>query len=270
MKRFTFTKVLTVLMVCLLAITWNFTFVYGDVIWEPQDSFYEKERENCEYVGRTYFANGEKGYVTVYENPKSRQVVTDLENGENIHIRFTYEDKSGREWGITEFNDKSYKTGWMLMDEVIARYDHISFHEDHKKEFVDYDGSFDPNEYEDKIVVWEYPGSDVISSHLYMNELKEYLPDFSYMYTDNDGEKWAYFAYYMARRNGWVCLTDPNNESLPTIKVDYEGLIPASKPDRTLVQRNGSWLFIGLVAGLVIVTAIFIKVFYGNKNKARP
>ena len=47
-----------------------------------------------------------------------------------------------------------------------------------------------------------------------------------------------------------MCLTDPNNENLPTIKVDYEGLIPASKPDRTHLQRNGSWLFIGLVAGL--------------------
>lgn len=67
-----------------------------------------------------------------------------------------------------------------------------------------------------------------------------------------------------------MCLTDPNNENLPTIKVDYEGLIPASKPDRTHLQRNGSWLFIGLVAGLVMVTAILIKLFYGNKNKAKP
>lgn len=272
MKRFTFTKVLTVLMVCLLTITWNFTFVYGDVIWEPQDSFYEQVRENCYYVSRTYFANGEKGYVTVYKNPKSSRVVTDLENGENIHIIFTYKDKSGREWGITEFNDnsKSYKSGWMLMDELIARYDYISFYEDHEEEYVDYDGSFDLNKYEGKIVVWKYPGSDVISSHLYMDDLKEYLPEFSHMYTDNEGKKWAHFTYYMGRRNGWVCLSDPENESLPTIKVDYEGLIPASKPDRTLVERNGSWLFIALVAGLVIVTAILIKVFYGKNNKAKP
>jgi hypothetical protein len=272
MRKLVFSKALIFFLICLLSVTWNFTFVYGDVIWEPQDNFYERERENCDYVNRTYFANGEKGYVTVFKNPKSRQVVTDLENGEDIHIIFTYEDKSGRAWGITQFNDnsKSYKTGWMLMDELIARYDHISFYEDHQKELVDYDGSFDPDKCEDKIVVWKYPGADVISSHLYMDDLKEYLPEFSYMYTDSEGKKWAHFTYYMGRRNGWVCLTDPNNENLPTIKVDYEGLIPASKPDRTHLQRNGSWLFIGLVAGLVMVTAILIKLFYGNKNKAKP
>lgn len=270
MKRFTFTKVLTVFMVCLLAITWNFVFVYGDMIWEPRDSFYERERENCDYVSRTYFANGEKGYVTVYKNPKSSRVVTDIENGEDIHILFTYEDKSGRDWGITESPDKSYKSGWMLMDELLARYDYLSFYADYEKDIIDYDGSFDPNEYEDNIVVWDYPGSGIVSGYLYMDHLKKNLPEFSQMYTDNEGKKWAHFGYYMGRRNGWVCLTDPISEDLPTIKVEYEGLIPASKPDITHVQRNGSWLFIGLVAGLVIVTAILIKVFYGNKNKAKP
>jgi len=270
MKKFVFSKVLVFLLICLITTSWNFTFVYGDVIWEPQDRFYEKERENCKYVNRTYFANGEKGYVTVYKNPESKYVVTDIENGEDIHIRFTYKDKSGREWGMAEFNGKGYKTGWMLMDELMVRYDHLSFYEDHAKDFTDYDGSFYPDEYEDKIVVWKYPGSDVIISHINQDDLKEYPPDFSYMYIDNEGKKWAYFGYYMGRRDGWVCLTDPVNESLPAIKIEYEGLIPASKPDRTPAQRNGSGLFIGLVAGLVIVTAILIKVFYGNKNKAKP
>jgi len=270
MKKFVFSKALVFFLICLVTAAWNFTFVYGDVIWEPQDSFYEKERENCEYVNRTYFANGGKGYVTVYKNPKSKQVVTDIENGEDIHILFTYKDKSGREWGLTEFKGKGRKTGWMLMDELMARYDHLSFSEDHAKEFIDYDGSFDPGQYEDKIIVWKYPGSDVIASHIYPDDLKEYPPDFSYMYIDNEGKKWAYFGYYMGLRDGWVCLTDPENENLPAIKIDYEGLIPASKPDRTPLQRNGSGLFIGLVAGLVIVTAVLIKVFYGNKNKAKP
>lgn len=268
MKKFVFFKILTVLMVCLIVATSNLTLVYGDVIWEPGDSFYERERENCHYINRTYFANGDKGYVTVYKNPESSKVVTDIENGEDIHISFTYEDKSGREWGITELNDntKSYKSGWMLMEELIARYDHISFCEDHENEFEDYDGSFDPNKYEDKIVVWKYPGSGIIHSNINIDELKENLPEFSYKYTDNEGNEWAHFGYYMGMRDGWVCLTDPENEDLPTINVEYEGLIPASKPDRTPTQRNGLWLFIGLAAGVVTVTAVLIKVFYGKKK----
>lgn len=265
MKRHAVTKLLTVLMVCILITVWNMAFVYGDVIWEPRDSFYEQVREDCHYENRTYFANGVKGYVTAFKSPKSNQIVTDFENGEDVHILFTYEDKEGREWGITEFYDGPHKSGWLPMNELIARYDHITFCEDYEKEFVDYDGSFNPDNYGDKIIVWKYPGSDVISSNLYKEEFKEYLPNFSYMYEDEGGRKWAYFGYFMGRE-GWVCLTDPENESLPTMKVEYEGLIPASKPERPLVEQNVLWLFIGLVVGVIMVTAVLIKVLYGKKK----
>jgi uncharacterized membrane protein len=265
MKRFMFSKVLAILVMCFLAVIWNSVFVYGDVIWEPRDSFYEKERENCVYVNRAYYANGEKGYVTAYKNPESNWAVADFENGNDVYIQFIYKDKSGREWGITEFNDGSEKSGWVLIDELIARYDHNSFCEDHEKEFVDYDGSFDPDSCGDKIIVWEYPGSDAITGKLYKEDFKEYLPEFSYMYKDDEGRQWAYIGYYMGRC-GWVCLSDPENENLPVIKVEYEGLIPASKPDRSPAVRNGLWLFIGLAAGIIIVSMVLIKVFYGKKK----
>jgi hypothetical protein len=99
MKRFMFSKVLAILVMCFLAVIWNSVFVYGDVIWEPRDSFYEKERENCVYVNRAYYANGEKGYVTAYKNPESNWAVADFENGNDVYIQFIYKDKSGREWG---------------------------------------------------------------------------------------------------------------------------------------------------------------------------
>ncbi len=265
MKRFTFAKVFTVLVICIFTAVCNPSFVFGDVIWEPKDSFYEKMREDCHYEDRTYLANGEKGYVTVYKNPKSSRVVTDIENGKDIYILFTYEDKSGQKWGLTEFYDDSQKNGWVLMGELIALYDHLSFCNDHEKEFVDYDGSFNPDELEDIVYVWNYPGSDVITSKLYKDELQKYLPSFSYMYKDDGERQWAYFGYYMGRE-GWICLTDPENESLPAVKVDYEGLIPASKPERSLATRNELLLFLILVGGVVIVTAILIKVFYGKKK----
>lgn len=266
MKRFVLSKLLTFLMVCFLTFAWSFVFVYGDVIWEPRDSFYERERENCVYINRTYFANGEKGYVTVYKSPVSNRVVTDLENGTDIHILFTYKDKSGKEWGVTKFYEGPEESGWVLMDELIARYDHISFYEDHEKEFEDYDGSFNPENCGDEIIVWKYPGSDVTIGTLKKEDLMEYPLDFSYMYKDDGERQWAYFGYYMGRRNGWVCLTYPENENLPTMEVVYEGLIPASKPERSVAGRNGFWLFAGLAAGVVILTMVLIKVLYGKKK----
>lgn len=47
----------------------------------------------------------------------------------------------------------------------------------------------------------------------------------------------------------------------PVLLIARNGTYVASKPDRTLVQRDSSWLFLGLVTGLVIVTSILIKVF---------
>ena len=43
----------------------------ADVIYEPEDDFFQKHRDECYYENRVYIASGENGYAAVMKNPKS-------------------------------------------------------------------------------------------------------------------------------------------------------------------------------------------------------
>ena len=43
----------------------------ADVLIEPSDDFYRTHAEECEYLDRSYTANGKEGYVALYQSPKS-------------------------------------------------------------------------------------------------------------------------------------------------------------------------------------------------------
>ena len=84
--------------------------VSADIIWEPEDMFYNDHASECTYVNRAFTANGPDGIVIVYKNPESPQKVTQLENGTVIYISYTYQDSDGILWGIYE-NTNAKKTG---------------------------------------------------------------------------------------------------------------------------------------------------------------
>ena len=39
----------------------------ADVLWEPNNSFYERHRDQCEYIGRQFYANGDQGFITLWD-----------------------------------------------------------------------------------------------------------------------------------------------------------------------------------------------------------
>ena len=80
---------LMVMMTCFLFCTIS---VRADVIWEPQDDFYEKHRSDCTHVGRQFIADGPDGKVILYKSPESVKEVATWENGYKVWISFTYED----------------------------------------------------------------------------------------------------------------------------------------------------------------------------------
>ena len=53
-------------LVTLLALT---PAARADVLWEPDNNFYWKHSDECTYVGRSYYANGPEGFVTLYDAP---------------------------------------------------------------------------------------------------------------------------------------------------------------------------------------------------------
>ena len=41
----------------------------ADSLWEPNNSFYERHADECQYLGRSFYANGAEGYITLWGRP---------------------------------------------------------------------------------------------------------------------------------------------------------------------------------------------------------
>lgn len=235
----------------------------ADVIWTPNDDFFEKHYEECEQLGRSYTANGEDGYVELKKDPLSKETVENAMNGEEFFVSFTYTDKRGIVWGVVEYDDS---TGWIRMEELLIIYDNISFMEEYKDEIKAYQGEADDIELgEEPVQFYKYPGSGTSISAI---EIKEDKPEFSYTYEDPEGRLWGYVAYHFANR-GWICLSDPTNAMIPASqeKSEVTMIPPAAKlpdPSDSAVSKEVALILV-LVVAVVLCTAVAISVFWKKK-----
>lgn len=119
----------------------------ADVIWTPDDSFYDQHYEDCDYEGRRYYANGADGYVTVMESPEKRNVLDVLANGPVLYVSMTYDKGMSGKWGLVQYVlndegqpaedyswDEGATVGWIKMEELLSVYDGYSFAEEHRAE----------------------------------------------------------------------------------------------------------------------------------------
>lgn len=203
------------MMTCFLLCT---ILVHADVIWEPDDDFYEKHRSDCTHVGRQFIADGPDGVVILYESPTSDKEVATWENGHQVWIAFTYEDGQGVVWGFPSEGERN--SGWMPMEYMKVVYDSISFVEEHSSRIDEQSGCLDESYKDDKIYYWKYPGSDEGDSISMQNW--DYMPDYSSVYTDEEGRSWGYVGYFYGYRGIWICLDNPTAE--------YEELFPNGAP----------------------------------------
>ena len=95
---------------CLVMVLLMSKSAQADLIWTPDDDFFEKHYEECEQLLRNYTANGEEGYVEIKKDPLSKETIENVKNGEEFYVSFTYTDKKGRVWGVVEYDDS---TGWI-------------------------------------------------------------------------------------------------------------------------------------------------------------
>lgn len=185
----------------------------ADVIWEPEDSFYQKHASDCTYVNRVFTANGPDNVVLVYQSPELPIVVERWENGNTEWISFTYKDSDGIVWG--------YCRGWMPMEYMEVVYDSISFAEEYADQITKDPGELG-NEYLGKeIYCWGYPGAE---NGYTMTLGSDYTPSYSGVFTDEEGNIWGSVGYYFGRKNFWICIDKP--------EVDYEQLYPNGGPQR--------------------------------------
>ena len=131
--------------------------VKADVIWTPDDSFFEKHESQCTYVNRRFTANGPDGVVILYQSPELPVETARWKNGERYYINFTYEDGDGVVWGVYE-NGGTH--GWMPMEYMDVVYDTISFEEEYKDQIVEESGALDGAYLGKEIYKWSYPGAE--------------------------------------------------------------------------------------------------------------
>lgn len=171
----------------------------ADLIWEPEDSFYEKHRDECVYDGRAYEFAGYDGSVTVWSAPDGT-VQREQSNGGRVRVQFRWTG-SGVEWGYFYGLEGSIDDGWIPMDDLALVYDSQQFQKDHESEIL----NGDPVSVEfDTAVLYSYPGGPACDV---LKEDAEYMPFsevFSAIYIDGNGLRWGYVGYYMGRRDSWV------------------------------------------------------------------
>ncbi len=254
-----------VICIILLFMAMTCTIAYGDVIWEPDDAFYKKNAEYCEYEGRNYTVNSPKGNVKVQKSPQSAKLADTVENGVTLYVSFTYTDKSGKVWGIVELDNNL--TGWLPMKDLTVVYDNISFINDHEDEFQAYNDEFTAYGTQEDIIFWSFPGSGEISARA--SDIPKGDMSISQTYTDGDGRLWGYVRYYQARR-GWICISDPMNEALPVNEALSAPVIAPSETTAMAVRtetadKDGFPIvvyIVALVVGLAALTVILIRVLW--------
>lgn len=234
---------------------------FADVIWEPEDAFYQKHADDCALLQRSFYANGADGYINLHESPESAFVTGQLENGAQLYIYWQYED-----WGYLEGD----VTGWVALEDLQLIYDYISFEEEYGDEFLPYDAEqYRPlmeNWTGDTLALWPYPGAEK-AEYVWqdaadgMADLKEY--GFDSIFVDEEGYTWGYRGYLYGNRNFWVCLDDPGDRTFTVRQVDQPELIPAATPKTPLFN------YVPMTLGIVIaaVATLILGKRYGPKRK---
>ena len=49
------------------------TFAYADAIVGPNDDFYTRHRDECQYLGQRFYANSKDGYVSIKKAARVEQ-----------------------------------------------------------------------------------------------------------------------------------------------------------------------------------------------------
>lgn len=244
----------------------------ADVIWEPDNDFYYKNADKCEYVNRDYYANGVNGYLELFSEPGGTSLGF-AENGALFHVQFSY--RQGIEsWGVVTYATEGKRltpsfegldqTGWIRLSDTVLKYDVQSFDDKYSGEFTAYAGDYSELQLDRPIVLWTFPNSGETAG-----ELDEIDGDFQIekTYRDIDGKDWGYVGYFYGWRSFWVCLTDPAATDLPAVDVPIPAFYtPAPGGEPQSGGNDLTTLVIICVAAVILLSAVLISLL----NRKKP
>lgn len=241
----------------------------ADVIYEPEDAFYQSHREECTYENRSYIAPASGADICT--KPGGSKIGS-YAAGETIYSDYLYTDpKTGDVWGSAMFRDgNNWKDGWVCLTGMQIVYDYRDFEAEYGEKFYGTDGGVCLCD--TAVVEWAYPGAPEPlrimeredrpdADEGVREELTLYLGNTRF--DDENGNQWGFLGYWRGRRNSWVCLTDPDAESLPVREVTPRYVEKGAAADAMSPQTgdNGNtliWLASALVAAVVVVTVFLL------------
>ncbi|MBP8641017.1 MAG: hypothetical protein KBI01_09010 [Oscillospiraceae bacterium] len=246
----------------------------ADLIYQPNDDFYNSHTSDCEYLNRDYYANGESGYIELFTEPYGSSLGF-ADNGGVFHVQFTYK-KGDVSWGVVEYmengdklipktNEGSYKAAWINMKDTVLKYDYQSFDAEHSAEYTQYNGDYSELSSKQNIVSWTFPNSGDNTGAF------ESIDDnfvITSVYTDINGNKWGFVGYYYAVKNFWICISDPTNAEIAPDGVEAPALYspePGSEPVSS--ENDMTTVFVVCVAVVVLIAVVLTAVFNKKKEK---
>ena len=203
--------------------------VYGDMIAEPDNSFYYDNYESCEYIESRPFEALED--AKLLKDPNGKAVSKNVRKGDKLNISFTYTDKNGEVWGCCMFygSADADSDGWIKMSQVKEIYNVFTFIDEHSDEFSDYSGELDDYIPQEKVVLWEYPYSE----NCYSVKAEDWFTKKDYPFkneiadkcwTDENGNMWIYSGKWATKDFGfndrWVFLPAPEATDLSNFGYD--------------------------------------------------
>jgi len=260
--------------------------VFANVIMPPVNDFFIRHRDELVPVERFFYVNYEGDYVSLKDAPGSERVSDVLENNRAYFIRSTY-NHEGESWGYMQLSNRQFGPpfGWIPMNQLLLRYDAISFDEERGDEFYPFSGSYEALKTAQEIVLWPWPGSGDGEINRRIRVHNEALIIFNdaisegfkiyHAYTDYQGREWVFTNIRGRRRSNdrqmWVCLSDPTNLDIPAFNPPRPVPWPSVKalPDISQSGPSLPLLTLILVAVLASSTAVLIRVFWrqGREKK---
>ena len=250
-------RIAIIILFCFLLVTP--LIVYADAIAEPDNSFFQKNRDKIIYLGRSFVANGENGSVPVKNEPGAGRSAMSIQNGDVVFIEFTCLF-DGDFWGFASYTSPS---GWVRMDQVLIIYDYVAFEEEYMGEFYPYEGDFGEIEKTKSAVAWAWPGSGRPLWTITDIEMDYFSVTHAWM--DPDGREWGFLLYMLGSRNIWVCLSDPLNNDLPVFKPEPEPAVWIPDTVHQEIEPAGNrtiLIIVILVAAIAATTMILIRVLW--------
>lgn len=256
---------------CLLLLAALAAPALADVIWLPEDSFYESHIDECVRVESRYEAQRD---TVVQKSPTDSRATGQIAAGEVVYVYF---DWNG--WGYVEHWDGGAVDGWLDLGAFRRLYDASDFLAEHGAELTDASGVVSREE-APLICLWPYPGArapwDTLDSAMF--DWAEEDPAYDRTWTDADGRVWGEVGYYYGSR-GWVCLDAPGDDTLPALapyyadETDAPGEAAAAPSAESAAPAEPApggpdlpVLAIVLVAAVVVLTAAAIVLLTRRKK----